>query len=300
MRRTDSILLANLSFEGCAGSEENVAFPLVAPELVQAKFLNTAADPNIDPEGNWQITWENGTPSSAFATLTRGGSWTTNSGANSNRYGLQRDLNADWQVNLYIEGVTTFGTPTQISENRQVSNEYYYSVLGRWVGEATGIASETEIIGSWAYGDENGCEVWTKVDAEIVSVYSAAQSVTYGETVLISSQYAGPENDMRGNRPTAWLVVLGDGLWGWQNYWIPEESGIEIGSARYLCPLQDGEYPTRRNSFDCFSSGGAVGMIFDLNIWPDARPGLQYLYFNDQVIPFKLELSGYPASEQCS
>jgi hypothetical protein len=99
---------------------------------------------------------------------------------------------------------------------------------------------------------------------------------------------------MRGNRPRFRLEVMGEGLWGLQDYWMPEAMGLEIASLEYICaPAPDG-YETHGSYEVCLRQGGVIGLSFGINVWAAARPGLHTLYLNDAEIEFNLELQGYP------
>ncbi len=284
-----------VSFAGCIRDETIAPHPPLPPEVVRAHFASTDTGPNLDLEGNWRITWDDAPISSAFATLTKGGSWSCMPGGDGCWYAFSRDPSAPWLIDMYIPELTLFESEATIGPGRQFSAQYYYQVLGHWGGTSRGVATENTIVGQWSYGEEGGREVWTRVPGTITAAAGSDGRVApLGQAVSVVTEYVDATYTMRGNRPEASLRVLGDQLWGVQRYWIPADSDIEIGRVWYMCAdwAETGEVYDGHEG--CFSSGGAVGLRFDLNIWPDAKPGWHYLYLNDVAIPFELEIQGYP------
>ncbi|WP_379561325.1 hypothetical protein [Psychromarinibacter halotolerans] len=288
-------LSGSVSFAGCIRDQTIAPHPPLPPEVVRAHFASTDTGPNLDLEGNWRITWEDAPISSAFATLSKGGNWSCVPGGDGCWYAFTRDPSAPWLIDMYIPELTLFESEATVGPGRRFSAQYYYQVLGHWGGTSKGVASDDTIVGQWNYGDEGGREVWTRVPSTITAAAGSDERVIpLGQAVSVITDYVDPTHTMRGNRPDATLRVLGDQLWGVQRYWIPADSDIEIDRVWYMCAdwAETGEVYDGHEG--CFPSGGAVGLRFDLNIWPDAKPGWHFLYVNDVAIAFELDIQGYP------
>jgi hypothetical protein len=287
---SQSAVASGLGFEGCASEPPSADIAMQSPEQVEAHFNQTDTHPQMRLEGNWLIGWEDALRPFAYAILSKGGEWEC-IGQNGCDYQFVRDPAAPWTLDMWARDTQTFRKEVSISENGRYEMEYYYGVLGDWGGFSTGQASGSVMSGQWEYGDEGGREIWTRIESRITQVAgSDGQAQPYGAAVRVEAEYIDERSTMRGNRPSAYLQVLGDELLGRNRFWIPNDAGIEITRASYLCKGNGG---TRRDGFDCMSSGGVAGMEFELTLWSNALPGRHYLYFDTFTIPFELELSGF-------
>lgn len=164
------------------------------------------------------------------------------------------------------------------------------------------LRSGDSALGEWETNHNTGQEVWTRVRSRVNYAEAHKQlgdgrvvkeRKPIGAPVTVYTEYAGPVASMRGNRPQAYFDIYGENLWGEHEYFLPRQTGVEITSVHYICA--DG---TTQSFFygntTCMDVGGVVGRRFNLVIWYDAAPGIKVVRFNDQLIPFKLEVAGYP------
>jgi hypothetical protein len=295
-RSSDNVAAGRISFQGC-GYVGNKPGPATQSKAC-SKLPLPASDPipALPMEGNWIIEWEGAKPERAFATLTKNLNWECHRKDGGCWNSFNRTNKKDWTVAMVIPGLLYSGGSVRFLGGDRVSVSYQGWIFGDWEAQSTGIATEEKISGKWTYGDTSGAEIWTRVRSDISSVQANNdKKVPFGTHLSLSVPYSGPGNNMRGNRPVQKISIFGDNLWGLHRWWIPKESGIEITSIKYHC--KEGSFFEFYNTYDmCLKQGGVKSLEFILTFWPQARPSLNVLYFDDKEVPFNLELSGYPTT----
>ena len=250
-------------------------------------------DPNMAYEGNWIIRRFGDSEFTAFASLSKGGRWTcVNNPDGGCWYRLERAADAPWHVRYTKTDNETGGAWITMTGPGSLLAE------GDQHGKATLAGGPDVLAGVWAYDEWSGEETWQRVTSTVQTLATPTEPRVEvplaGPPLTIHSVYSGPGNDMRGNRPGFAIQLLGEHLWGRHNLWMPRESGLEIGDISYICAPKDEGYGLHSDDQVCLKQGGVLGIQLDINVWSEAKPGPQTLYFDDLEIAFNLELAGYP------
>ena len=253
-------------------------------------------------EGNWFVVWsdtpEPGQTEKAILTLRK--PWTSTavrdeSGARYWTYGrVEED---DWTLSGYLgehyDSGYTAVTP-KVSPNGRIEIEHPFFVLGHWGGEsAVEPAGPDTITGSWSYHDAGGAERWRRAIPKITRVKFISDveheldfDAGLGRVEKSYSDYWwGPSNDMRGNRPSFWVEVYGENLWGHHVANIVDEPDLEPLGSSYIWD-ETADVPQH-----------IVGLKFQIVIWPQFAPGRKTLLVDDMPIPFDLIVHGYAEEE---
>lgn len=281
--------------------EDENAEEEATPRDTRPNYHDTSIDPMLGLEGNWMITWEDAenTPP-GYAVLSKGPGYQCVDGPDGCWYQFTRDPDAAWSVGFWTPPSNSSGGSVTISPSGEISTSYNYFHLGYWGGASKGVAKGDKIIGEWSYGeDKKGREIWTRVRPKVTEtetwIGETPERKPIGDPVTVTGPYSDASWYMRGNRPTVYLNLYGENMWGLHYFWLPRESDIEISGLNYICQMQNGEgYPLHSNYHVCMSQGGVLGVQLPLILWPNAKPGPHTLYFNDQEIVFNLNLTGFP------
>jgi hypothetical protein len=168
--------------------------------------------------------------------------------------------------------------------------------------------------------DETGTEVWRRTTPRVEQVqsmthnqlnswgiwrgFSYKERFDTGREFGIRHPVGGPvvlgtsftdATELR-QMPKVFLLLYGQDLWGQQDVRIPEGSGLTVFESDWLiCKPKDdsGTFITMR-ARACLQEDGIQGRAISLAVGPDARSGPHHLLFNNQIIPFRLEIAGYP------
>lgn len=261
-----------------------------------------AQDPST-LEGNWFIVWEGfpegGSTPAALSLFKR---WDRACRPRGELEGClwsaERDetsawtLNGQWGESL---GSSYYGPDAlTVSPDGSIRIEQPYFVLGHWGGDSEVHPQGPDaLIGRWSYGDTEGTERWTRavpVLHTVAFVTDSAREVPAGQPGLVPATFDaywwGPGNDMRGNRPSFYVRMLGDNLWGHHVVNFVEEIGLEPTSMSYIRGEDDGR----------LRPGNIVGLNLEVVIWPGVTPGRKVLWLDDIPIPFDLRIEGFPSS----
>ena len=287
----------SLDFTGCEPEDRLATYINDRPPEMQ--------DPNHSPfigyEGNYIVEWiESGLPPS-FVTLTKGGDYEiVDIGDGYNLRQFYREPNAEWFANAWVEepseGHISNSDTVQVKNNGAINIEWKNGHLGDWGGESRLFGgADSGFFGRWVYGDEGGSEYWTRVESQITRVSGeGAQGFEVrevGDPITLTTPYVDEGYYMRGNRLAVQLHLYGEDLWGRHYPWISRRSGLELDRVSYICYGGD---ETSRSDDYCSGRGGVIGLSISLNVWYDARSGLQKLYVDGLEIPFYLEVDGAP------
>jgi hypothetical protein len=258
-----------------------------------------AVDPNLPLEGNWMIRWEGDSGETpGYAVLSKGGSWTCVDNPDVGCwYRFFREADAEWRLGFWADDGGNSAS-VEMTGPGQFTALYGYGHLGYSGGASMVSGGLDALSGMWKQGDRSGTEVWERVVSRVDRVAwpdgPGQEADVGGPPVTVRSVYSDAGNAMRGNRPSFVLNLLGENLWGRHDYWMPRAEGLEIKGLSYLCkPAEDG-YVVHGDFWVCLRQGGVIGVQLSFNVWSEARPGPQVLYFDDAEIVFNLELEGYP------
>lgn len=298
----------SLTFVGCR------ALPEPEPIITAPRSLPAPQDPsmglNIALEGNYLVKWGNHETDHGFVTLTKGGQvgpvpspdgpdgpvqWT----------GFYRESDGEWEAKYWIPA--SGSVPSNYSGSESVEMRADGVVLieqgyrWNWGMASSLIGVQDRLVGEWEYGDESGYEIWDRVPISLSHVTSTTdngiESQPVGTPITLTSKYKNPELTARGLRDFVTLNLYGTGLWGRHYYWLEKTSGLELGSASYLCANPTLGNVSHSNDYYCFQQGGIIGMTFKFYVWSEARTGPQTLYFDDRQIPFNLAITDTPEPE---
>ncbi|MEZ5999560.1 hypothetical protein [Hyphomonas sp.] len=119
-----------------------------------------------------------------------------------------------------------------------------------------------------------------------------------GAPVVLETEFTKETNPRK--MPKVFLLLYGDDLWGMQDIRVPGGSGLTVFESNWLIckPRTDSGRFIFPNAGSCLSENGIEGRAISLAVGPDARSGPNYVLFNNQIIPFQLEISGYPEIEE--
>lgn len=272
---------------------------LAFPPEPRPNIRDPAIDPNLPLEGNWMIEWQGDSDESlGYAVLSKGGAWKcVDDPEGGCWYRFTRDPAAEWHLGFWAEDGGNSAS-VEMTGPGQFTAEYGYGHLGYSDGVSIVSGGLDGITGKWKQGDRSGSEVWRRVVPRVDTVIwpgdIGAEATLADPPVTVISTYSDAGNEMRGNRPSFVIDLMGENLWGRHDYWMPRAQGLEIGDISYICaPAEDG-YANHGDFSVCMRQGGVIGVELEFVVWGHARPGLQTLYFNDQEIPFNLVLEGYP------
>jgi hypothetical protein len=256
-------------------------------------YLDKSIDPFLDLEGNWRITWQNAKMASPYVVLSKGPTFDHVAQAGGGYWHeFRRDPKAPWQVSLTFPPHGSAGSFTP-GPAGVFDIKYPYGVLGHWGGTSKVSAGNGAIAGEWTYGDQKGRELWTRVRPRVTDVESltapTAGRKPVGQPVTLTTAYS--ETYASGVE----LRLYGSEMWGLHRYWLAKASRIDIADFFYIC-VYDGKkgYATHRTFGVCQEQGGVLGVVLNLAVMPKARPGQYTLQFNDQKVPFNLEVTGAP------
>lgn len=189
-----------------------------------------------------------------------------------------------------------------------IKHDYYVLGYGGAVESVRGEMDQTELHGEWHYGDNGGKSVWRRV-VPVVESYTFGvktddewqyfKGLPGGEVPRVEVPWNesrwGRGNDMRGNRPRFTVWIKGKNFWGLQYPWIDSRTGLEISNPWHICADGDGfRYGYWYPCIEKNGADGAVGLGFELIIWPGVTPGPKTLYINGVAIPFDLVINDYP------
>jgi hypothetical protein len=272
---------------------------LAFPPEPRPNMRDPTLDPNLPLEGNWLIDWQGESEEPpGYAVLSKGGTWSCIDDPEGGCwYRFTRDPASEWRLGFWAEDGGNSAS-VEMTGPGQFTAEYGYGHFGYSGGVSTVSGGPDGITGKWKHGERSGSEVWQRMIPRVDTVFWPgdinSEATLADPPVTVVSTYSGAGNDMRGNRPGFVLDLMGENLWGRQDYWMPRADGLEIKGIRYICaPAQDG-YVNHGDFSVCMRQGGVIGVELEFIVWGHARPGLQTLYFNDQEIPFNLVLEGYP------
>lgn len=262
-------------------------------------YLDPAAHPRIDLEGNWLIMFGDSAEAPAFASLAKGGSRQCYDAGDGCWYHFQRDPNAGWGLNWFQSNRWNYGTNQITIEGNRMTIGWPYFMHGHWGGSSELTIGTSSMSGQWGYGDLGGSEHWIKVPSQVLTTAASTDPADarkpVGDPVTLTTGYIGHGYYMRGNRAGVNLYLYGHNLWGLQRVFLPRFTDLEISSVRYICK-HDGEtgYPIHSDWKVCLGGGGVEGLVISMNVWPQAYSGQHILYVNDQEIPFQLEVENEP------
>jgi hypothetical protein len=141
--------------------------------------------------------------------------------------------------------------------------------------------------GRWSDGQQGGEVVWQRVRPQVLEVhitgdrkdvYNPARRAGRVETTY-DEFWWGPQNNMRGNRPSFRIDLYGEGLWGHHVGWVDR-----IDLEGYRLQQIRGEV-----------TGEVLGFTMEVRIWQQVRPGRAELLLNGEMIPFDLIIRDFPA-----
>jgi len=266
---------------------------------------NAAGDPNTPMpsiEGNWLVQWHD-TPEKGKVlqgALALNKRWsrrpiTTESGQ---RYWVStRDPESAWHAEGKIGddyGGSYEGTP-QASATGQIVTQHGYGFLGHWGGLSKLSQTGPDTLeGQWTYRKQGGAERWQRVTSRVTRVVfhsDISDEVVYGQGVgrvekSYNPDWWGPGNSMRGNRPTFWIQIYGQNLWGHHVLNFRDAPDLELLDQRYI--FQDGRTHSR-----LWHPERTVGIQATVVIWPGFTPGRKVLLVDDMEIPFDFIPTGY-------
>ncbi len=307
----------------CAGAA--VATAQRNPPPQPGKPENAAAGPSL--EGNWIIEWHNypegGQTTRLYAVLKRQWEMTSveEEGGGNRYYNVASQADGSWTLNYTSDLENWGGTYPQVDERGSLEYEWGDFAGRRSTLRATG---PNAMSGSWSTPHENpedrktGAEVWRRVTPRIsrivfkgVSHYEYAPDFApYDDPAAQTESVATPGgkpgrvegtygsgrgwsagNDMRGNRPKFKVEIYGENLWG--------HHLIDVGGALDLEPLpewrtfilEDGSTHTAPSN-----PTRVAGIVADVVIWPEARPGEKELWVDGVAYPFELVFHGFPGA----
>jgi hypothetical protein len=261
------------------------------------------AESSPDLEGNWFVEWrdcpEPGQTGQGALTLAK--PWEiepewTESGAR--RWVHTRQDDAEWTATGWCGEGFVQGHPrvaAEVSPAGRVTMESCF-LLGYWGGESVvQQAGDNEMRGRWTYEGEEGIATWRRAIPKITRVKfisDVEDEVSYGARPgrvqdTFHSFWWGPTNDMTGNRPSFWIEVYGDNLWGHHTVDLGGELDLQPCAFSYIEDEDAVGLPDK-----------AVGLKVEVLIWPAFRPGRKTLFVDGMEIPFDLIVEGYEGPEQ--
>lgn len=125
----------------------------------------------------------------------------------------------------------------------------------------------------------------------------------YGEKLPIGAPvtFSAPFSDAArsSKQPKIFLMLYGEDLWAEADIQPPPDSGLTIAETNWLIcdPSNDDGGFINTNLYVCAHQNGVAGRIVTLAIGPDARAGPAYIRYNDQIIPFNLDLPDHEAND---
>ncbi|MEO1029292.1 MAG: hypothetical protein AAFX02_09585, partial [Pseudomonadota bacterium] len=276
-------------------------------ELTRQNPVETAPEPDVSHPmiGNWYVDWEDSDKPTGMVSIYRDFEWSC-TGRDDFWCQKRPKNNAAITGDAGIVGFENSKQPkvdALTTTTNGVDIRWGYGFLGYWNSESkTQSASEGQAIGKWSYRDAGGDEIWRRARANVTHVthYEPCpddpsgqyRGNAVGSPINLTTTYA-PNIDIRGNLPTTSITLFGENLWGVHDYFIPRDTGVEITRRSYVCRDR-----TRSNGFfgnrSCTENGGVGGVELALAIWPNARPGLIPLTFDEQSVPFILSITGHP------
>jgi hypothetical protein len=262
--------------------------------------------PPVSAEGNWIAEWADSPEPPGLISIFQEYRWDCANPADS---WCQKRITGP----LILQGAQADPNDTShpsgsvsISSN-QLAIEWGYRHFGEWGGASVLTQSGNDsLTGEWSGAGMNGQEVWRRVRS---SVAAAAAIVEFdgqfvsgpvkplGQPVRLIADYEDETFRLRGNRKSVYLDLFGSNMWGHHETFLPRETGIEILGRFYICADRQIVSLSSQNT-SCLEQGGVIGMRLELLPWPQATPGLKYLTFDGQSVPFNFELRNYPTPFQ--
>ncbi len=272
-------------------------------------FAYTPPDPEasaINAEGNWIAEWADSSEPPALISIYQDYNWDCVNAADS---WCQKRITGP----LVLRGAQADPSDTshpsgEVSlAGNQLSIKWGYWHFGRWGGDSTLTQSNNDALtGEWSGAGMNGREAWRRVRSSVTAVSAISEfdgqflsgpTKPLGQPVRLLIDYQNETFAMRGNRKSVYLDLFGSNMWGHHDPFLPRESEIEILNRFYICADRQIIAHSFHNT-SCLEQGGVIGMRLELMPSPGATPGLKYLKFDGQSVPFILELRNYPTPFQ--
>lgn len=253
-------------------------------------------------EGNWFVEWGDSDEPPAIVSVFSEYRWDC---ANPEDSWCQKRITGPLVLSAGQPTISDDAHPSgkvsQSDGKLQVKWGYWH--FGRWGGESSlRASSNNRLEGEWSGAGLDGPEVWQRATSQVSSVVAISKlhddfwpgpRKALGQPVRLIAPYLSETYSMRGNRESVFLDLYGSNMWGHHEYLLSRDTGVEITGSFYICADAQIVSQSIRNA-SCLEAGGVVGMRLELMPWPAATPGLKYLRFDGQSIPFALEFSDYP------
>jgi len=274
----------------------------LSPTQLQANRYDLVSAPDADMQGNWIIRWESNSAgfTHGYAALRNSLAMTCNTEIGCQFQPSQSgDMRWLLDIRVYNDDVFRLQQPDiSVSDNGQVEVSYGFGMLGLWGGKSLGTRSGDRIEGNWSYVGRGGSEIWTRAPSKVTSVGTVLDGsflkLPVGNLLTISLPAFGPGSYMRGNLPEQSFFFFGENLWGYPNIWIPPQTGLGVDFPEFRCGLVSENSYEYSSDGVCEAQGKVSGMAVQIYARGGHQTGLQYIYVDDQPIPFWLEVTGDP------
>lgn len=284
---------SSLKWLGVESGPDSYRFAAYAPAVTQ-----TDAHIVMSPfEGNWEVT-HYGYPTRGeklvghFSIYRPWYSGCAGELTDNCEFELQQDASAPLSVGIY----GNFASSHSIEENGNalvVGHPYYY--LGTWGSRSEVTLQGSAMAGTWTSRDngvEPGTEFWLKTQPEVrelVLTGNVESRVQVGSNQLATveldynADYWTRGNSMRGNRPTIYISLLGNEMWGAHRLAFRDTPGLEIIT---VTPIwREGTEQVAPNM---------LGVTAEVILWPGTTPGKHTIWLEDKPFDFWLKINGMP------